>query len=289
MLSVLIPTYKYDVVQLVSVIHRELTNLKVSFEIICLEDGSNTQRNIQLLNFSHVFYERLPTNIGRSAIRNLLAHRASYNWLLFLDGDVIPANQKFIETYVANLNLGISIFCGGVLYKNRKDFVKFLRYKYGKKHEVVSLKKRINATNKYFFSSNFLVAKEVFKSIQFDEKLTQYGFEDLLFSLTLQQNNISIHHINNPVFHLGIEDNLLFIKKTKEAIENLAVLYNQQAVGKDDVGVLKWYFLCKSLRIHKLISRRTKYFEKKAIKSSSLLHFQLFRIGFLHQLFEQQT
>ena len=45
MLSVLIPTYNYNAFSLVEELHRQLTLEAIIFEIICLDDGSNSVLN----------------------------------------------------------------------------------------------------------------------------------------------------------------------------------------------------------------------------------------------------
>ncbi|HET8884785.1 MAG TPA: glycosyltransferase, partial [Salinimicrobium sp.] len=94
MLSVLIPTYNYNIFPLVEKIHGLFTRENIGFEIICLDDGSGNEeinkKNHQINAFSNSSFSELEKNIGRSSIRNLLAKKASYDWLLFLDADVIP-------------------------------------------------------------------------------------------------------------------------------------------------------------------------------------------------------
>ena len=103
MLSVLIPTYNYNAFLLVKEIHQQLTLGEIDFEIICLDDGSKSSintKNEEINKFSFTSFKSLPKNIGRSAIRNLLAKKATYNWLLFLDADVIPVKSNFIKNYI---------------------------------------------------------------------------------------------------------------------------------------------------------------------------------------------
>ena len=107
MLSILIPTYNYNVTRLVKEIHKQLLETKIKFEIICLDDGSkshlnNKNKDINLL--SNVNFSELDINIGRSAIRNLLAEKANYKWLLFLDADVIPKSKNFISDYISHIS-----------------------------------------------------------------------------------------------------------------------------------------------------------------------------------------
>ena len=81
MLSVLIPTYNYTAFSLVKEMHQQLILEAIKFEIICLDDGSHSPLNsknekINTLSFSS--FKSLEKNIGRSAIRNVLAHTAKY-------------------------------------------------------------------------------------------------------------------------------------------------------------------------------------------------------------------
>ena len=76
MLSILIPTYNYNVEALVSELHAQTTACDIEFEILCYDDGSTNlelieeNKSIELL--THTTYKVLDVNIGRSAIRNLL-------------------------------------------------------------------------------------------------------------------------------------------------------------------------------------------------------------------------
>ena len=80
MLSILIPTYNYDITQLVKDLYAQAEGLGVQYEIIVMEDGSDqflvANQQIGLLN--HCRYIALPDNIGRSAIRNRLADEAQF-------------------------------------------------------------------------------------------------------------------------------------------------------------------------------------------------------------------
>jgi hypothetical protein len=60
-----------------------------------------------------------------------------------------------------------------------------------------------------------------------DEKLTQYGHEDTKFGYDLKRNQIALKHLDNPVEHIGLETNTIFLDKTKAGVENLVQLMNQ--------------------------------------------------------------
>ena len=91
MLSILIPTYNYNIEALVSELHAQSSACNIDFEILCYDDSSTnleiiaSNKTINLLK--NTTYKFLDTNIGRSSIRNLLAKNAKFDLLLFLDAD----------------------------------------------------------------------------------------------------------------------------------------------------------------------------------------------------------
>lgn len=290
MLSVLIPTYNYNAFTLVKEIHKQLSKTGIDFEIICFDDGSKSVINkqneqINLLTFSR--FQILEKNIGRSAIRNLLANKAKYKWLLFFDADMYPASQNFIDNYLCFLDKKSTVVCGGMFYENTQENKNLLRYKFGKKHEEVSVEKRNRKPEKYFFTSNFLIRKEIFKQVKFEEKLKQYGKEDLMFSLSLRQNNIKIQHVANEMFHLGIDNNSVFVSKTKKAMENLLFLKKNQLLTTNQTPLLKVTKVLKTLRLLKICAKMFGFFEKLAIRKSSVFYVNCLKVCYLCYLKQQ--
>ncbi|PQB07899.1 hypothetical protein BST83_12620 [Polaribacter filamentus] len=284
MISVLIPTYNYNAYNLVAEIHQQLIKSNINFEIICLDDGSNWQHNnlnekINTLSYSK--FEILPNNIGRSAIRNLLAKKATHDWLLFLDADVIPVKSDFIATYYRQISKNGSVFCGGIAYEDHSKNKSFLRYKYGKKHEEVALEKRIKEPDKYFFTGNFFIKKIVFDNVQFEEKLIEYGREDLLFSIGLLEDKFAIAHLNNEVYHLGLDENNVFIAKTKKAMENVIFLEKEGFLENEKQKLLKIVQLLTFLKMNFLLIKWYPIFERKAEKLSSVWYLNLLKVSYV--------
>lgn len=289
MLSVLIPTYNYNAFFLVEEIHQQLILEKIDFEIICFDDASKSELNlkneaINTLSFS--VFKSLEKNIGRSAIRNLLAKTAKYNWLLFLDADVKPVHTNFIKKYITCCKQDKTVFCGGIAYEEHATRNNLLRYKYGKKHEEISIKKRVQKRDKYFLTANFLIQKKVFNTVSFNESLVTYGYEDLFFSKEIIENSYKIAHIENSVYHLGIDTNKAFVEKTTLAIKNLAFLIETKQLDFKDTKITSTYLTLKRLKLHYLLFFR---FKNLAIKTSSLLVFNLFRLSYLHQVFKDSN
>lgn len=265
MISILIPIYNYNVASLIEELHGQLEFSKLEYEIVCIDDGSDIflDKNKEIEKFENVTYKYFKNNIGRSKIRNLLAQNAKYNWLLFLDADVIPVEKNFIRNYVeaVNSNFGC-VFFGGI--KNPThiyDSEKLLRWKYGKARENIKVEVRKKNPNRYFLSSNFLIRKEVFSKIQFDERIEKYGFEDFLFGEELKNLGEKIIQLENLVFHNGIETNSVFLRKTKESLENLHFLKEQKFNHIENIKILSFFKKMDSLNLTKFLSKFFIFFE----------------------------
>lgn len=290
MISVLIPTYHYDTFPLIKEIHKQLLKTAVTFEIICIDDGSDRSANATnkaISALDHCFYHKLDTNIGRSKIRNLLASKAKYEWLLFLDADVFPKDPHFINTYLKSISEQKSVVCGGVNYHTEKPSKdRLLRWVYGKKHEEVSITKRKSNPYHHFFSANFFIHKNIFNKIKFNEEIRNYGHEDTLFSFCLRNENVLLDHIDNSVYHLGIETNEIFLTKTKESVLNAYYLYQNNLIEKNDLKLVDAFITLKSLQLSNVFG----YVFKKTHKilasnltseNPSIRIFQIYKLGYL--------
>ncbi len=291
MISVLIPIFNCDITNLVSEIHKQMLFEKIDFEIICIDDAStiNIPQNAKIQSFKNVYSWNLEKNIGRSKIRNLLAEKSKFEWLLFLDCDVIPVKSNFIKNYINAIKTSKKMFFnGGIKYYNSKPNKKYLlRWLYGKKRENVSLKNRLSNPYKYFFSANFLVNKTIFKKHKFDKDIVNYGYEDYLFAKEMKDVGIVLNHIDNPIYHIVNNDETIhFLEKTKEAMNNLLQLWRKDKINVDDINILNTLLKLKKYHLNWLISviyiLCSKIFEKN-LKSNkpSLLIFDLYRISYL--------
>ncbi|MAD96567.1 MAG: glycosyl transferase [Flavobacteriaceae bacterium] len=286
MLSVLIPSYDQDVLPLFHELHRQLSQAKIDFEIICIDNASKSDlciTNQKANELSHCQYLENEQDVGRSAIRNQLASMAKHPWLLFLDDDVMPTDTSFIETYQNYIQKGNTVVCGGLRYESDSPKKNFLRYAYGIRHEQVPSAQRQANPYKYFLASNLLISKEVFDAIRFNEKVTKYGYEDLLFSRDLKSKGISILHVDNPVYHLGIDTNEVFIGKTEHALENMVVLKKKGILTEIDTRIFETYQRFKRLGLLGVVRRMKSFFKSKAL-DGSLFFFNFYRLSYLSTL-----
>lgn len=270
-ISILIPCYNWDIFALVDSLQKlceKSSNIK-NYEILCIEDAS-TQcfSNHKIANLKNVTYDHLSKNVGRSKIRNLIAKKAIYNWLLFIDADHKVTNINFIENYIkkiithsATCSEEKKIYYGSTTYPEEPPVKnKILHWKYGKKIES-KRKKSV------FSSHHFLIPKTYFTKygIMFNESITTYGYEDVFLILDY---NLKPVYIENPLLHIGIKTNSLFIQQTESAIENLMHYYRNNRNYSKTIRIINTH----------------QYLSILKLKQITLLLFRLLRIPILKNL-----
>ena len=229
----------------------------------------------------------MKSNIGRSAIRNKLAKTAQYEWLLFLDADVMTVNDNFVSNYINSLSDSKPIINGGISYQKEKpEQSQLLRWIYGKKREA--LNSEIRKKNQYIslLSSNFLIKKETLKKIKFDEKMARFGNEDTLFSYNLKQKKITVSHIENPVNHLGLETSEAFLKKSLQNIDTLNLFLKQKLIDARYMKISRVKYKVRKFKLDILFSVIFPIFKKRFEKNllsnrPSLFIFDLYRLSYL--------
>ena len=225
-LSILIPVFNWDCSQLIKDLHFQGLVLGIPYEIIVADDCSTDkelQEKSRIIAESHenCRYFGLPHNIGRAAIRNFLADQSRYDKLLFLDCDAAVKDKQFLKNYMEVADKA-SVICGGITHPDeipQKGWE--LRYLY-EKNAAFERSAGFRSQNPYlrFTSFSFMIDRDVFMKIRFDESYVRYGYEDVQFGHELEQNGVSILHIDNPMAHLGLEDNAAFLNKTRQAVLN---------------------------------------------------------------------
>jgi glycosyltransferase involved in cell wall biosynthesis len=288
MISLLIPTYNYDASSLVLELHKQCMESRVDFEIIVIDDGSNTffleNEKINMLQYSS--FESLEDNIGRSKMRNLLAEKAKFEWLLFMDCDTFPTKKDFIHNYIVQINKNEKVVYGGIQYKKEKpNNDQLLRWFYGNARESLSVEKRNTNPNGNALTSNIVIKKNIFISNKFDESITNYGYEDLVFLSDLKKKEVLVKHIDNPTYHLGLETSKQFLDKTKIALKNLKSITKNNPLDSSESKIFRIYFSLKRFYlvgfVAFLFNKTERKIEQNLVSQKpSLLLFDFFKLGF---------
>ncbi|QIX63032.1 glycosyltransferase family 2 protein [Hymenobacter lutimineralis] len=235
-LSVLLPIYNRDVTRLVEMLAQQARQWPGPVEILCFDDGSEDAvraLNRPMVAWAGVVYHELPANIGRSAIRNRLAAAAQHPWLLLLDNNISLPDDQFLARYATALATA-PVLVGGTTYAAEAPTgPQLLRWHYGRLREARAAKSRQRQPYAQFNLKNVLMRADVFRGIGLDEHLTRYGHEDTKLGWALQEQQVHVHHLDNPVLHDALEPAAEFLRKSRQAVLNLAQLYRAEGLGTD--------------------------------------------------------
>lgn len=228
-LSIAIPTRNDDCCQTVSkLLEQARRETSLDFEILIADDASDNAEVIRQLNIignqEGCRLIRLKENVGRAAVRNMLAREAKYDKVLFIDAGVDINNQDFLKTYILHAN-DADIVCGGWKTEVGAETAKAnLRAKYEldceKNHTPLQRNKH---PYRSFRTVNFLVHKDILLNNPFPADMTGYGYEDVVFGKQAEKAGCTVLHIDNPVVYKSYEDNEAFVSKTIQSVNTLYI------------------------------------------------------------------
>ncbi|MBR6105260.1 MAG: glycosyltransferase family 2 protein [Paludibacteraceae bacterium] len=289
-LSILIPVYNADVSKLVHDLHRQALLLDCPFEIVLADDCSQpefVEINKCLVNLDGVVYEQMPQNVGRAIIRNRLAQKARFDLLVFMDCDVAMVDDFYLKRYLEQTSADV-VF-GGYTYKvEQKQPECMLRWTYDTTLRTLNAEQRRKNPYSAFSTVNFFIRRSLMLQYPFNEKLSVYGHEDSMLRCVLEQKGISISHIDNPVYHAHLDDNVSFLEKTRKGVENLLVINDMPECRQltEHINLLRYYaklrrfHLVKPLKFLYLLSNKWLVVNLMSAKPCLAL-FQWYKLGYL--------
>lgn len=263
LLSILIPTYNYDCSALLVELGSQIAS-HTETEVIVADDCS-TQQSIassveKMANQLGFRYIKATENHGRAVTRNTLAYAARGQYLLFMDADAMPENHELVSDYLKLIGQS-DVVCGTVRSPRRcpSDRVS-LRWIYDHTSEPLFEAHR-RAQNPYgsFSSFCFMIRRDVFMRIRFDETFVGYGYEDTLFGHALEHEGASICHRDIGCLHLGLESNEIFLDKVR--MSNRTLLYHAEQIGNASTllryarNMGRWHLLHPTLWLYRLTHR----------------------------------
>ena len=298
MLSVCIPVYNTDIRKMAKDLSQQAVRNNLDIEIRIYDDRSQLDYrrvNREVSEYPRVIYNELQRNLGRAAIRNLLAKDCEGTALLFIDGDMQIIKDDYLKRYY-ELHRTQNVVVGGIAYPEASPGTSYmLRWKYGRLRESVAADKRQLYPYRSFFTGNVLIPRNIILEYPFDEEITGYGHEDTKLGYQLRKLRHPVIHIDNPTLHLGIEPSSEFLYKTKIGIENLVSLWQRMNYAKDFAATVK--LLKTGCRINKLIIRKLYMFYfslfRKRMETNLLSHnpslrtFDLYKLGILLQAIQK--
>ena len=285
-LSILIPTYNDPCLALVTTLQQQAQDAAISYEIIVADDGSTRQdvvkenRAINLL--PHCRVEERPVNSGRAVIRNFLAQQAQYDWLLFIDSDMVVCRNDFLLRYAQTAD-SEAVIDGGIVIGNVIEGNLRALYEKAAESRHTAEKRRMKPYQN-IHTANILIRRDVMLAHPFDERFRHYGYEDVLLGKHLQEAQVSIAHIDNPLSFEIFEDNAHFLSKTEEGLRTLHQ-FRSELEGYNALLALAQR-LKPIAGVVRLFHAVNKKWEHRMLTGShpNLTVFQLYRIGYFMSL-----
>lgn len=283
MISICIPIYNNDVADLVKDLHMQCEDIGFPSEIVLLDDASTDtlirDKNKTVADQLNVMFHENPINLGLAKTRNRLAKLAQYPYLLFIDSDAQVVDSEYLSKYKDQCKPSVVSFGGCIYTPDCPDKKYILRWKFGKTRE--------EGVGKYFSCFNFLIDKNILTQYPFSEDLNQYGYEDTLFGITLQKNNIKVSFIDNPMLHLGLDPAGEYLRKINLSLANLLKIDNQlkEWQRRDSIRLLKAYSVIDCLCLTSLIIFLFNFLKKSLMKNlksekPDLLILDFYKLGY---------
>lgn len=198
------------------------------YEIIAADDGSADRdavaRNKAIGRMEGCRYVVRDTNSGAAATRNFLTGISRYRWLLFVDCDMSVPDDWFIHRYLEAPEAGV--VSGGMRTGGKAaDARRSLRCAYERRaQERHTATERRRHPYQAFRSVNFMAERSVMESCPFDERMRRY--EDVMFGRRLEENGVTVCHIDNPLVMDDFESNTRFVEKTEKDMLTLREFYS---------------------------------------------------------------
>ena len=227
--SVLIPFLRDDPGELLALLDEEAGAVGGAVEIVVLDDGTrdaDLTARLQAQMAGMTLPARLitlPSNEGRSQGRNRLATAARGGSFLFLDSDMRPDHRRFLQAWsdlVAREDPAVAF--GGFSLLQASTAPRFSVHRaMAAKSDCVPYTERARQPEKYVYTSNLLVRRDVFAAETFDAGFTGWGWEDVEWAMRVSRR-FRVVHLDNPATHMGLDDVESLARKYEQSAPNFA-------------------------------------------------------------------
>ncbi|MFT3996980.1 MAG: glycosyltransferase family 2 protein [Asticcacaulis sp.] len=222
-LSVLIPFYKESPATLL----HALTSTP-GVELILLDDGSQSPELTQAVLSAidslilPATLISLPRNEGRARGRNRLTQAARGDYFLCLDADMLPDAPNFLARWLAVAETKPAVVFGGFSLKQAPQDKAFAIHRLmATKSDCLDAETRSLTPEKYVFTSNLLIRRDVFAVQDFDADFTGWGWEDVEWAMRVARE-FGVRHIDNTATHMGLDTTDTLLRKYEQSVGNFA-------------------------------------------------------------------
>lgn len=228
-LSVLIPFLRDDPAPLLDRLDGEAPALEGTVELVVLDDGTGDAaltaaltRKVGMAGLP-VRLITLTTNEGRAQGRNRLATAARGRTWLFLDSDMRPDRPDFLQAWVSLIRQDdpAVAFGGFSLLQAPTDAQFAVHRALATRSECLPVEMRRLNPEKYVYTSNLLVRRDVFESEAFDPGFSGWGWEDVEWAMRVSRS-YPVVHVDIPATHMGLDTVESLMRKYEQSAGNFA-------------------------------------------------------------------
>ncbi|CAN5231772.1 polysaccharide biosynthesis protein HfsG [soil metagenome] len=229
LVSVMIPFLRDDPLPLLEALETEAAALAGTVELVLLDDGTGDAALTDAIRMRlarmalPVKLISLLTNEGRAQGRNRLAAAARGGHLLFLDSDMRPDTPQFLARWAALAGeADTAVAFGGFSLLQAPTDRKFAVHRaMAAKSECLPHDVRALTPEKYVYTSNLLVRRDVFEAESFDAAFTGWGWEDVEWAMRVSRR-WPVIHVDNAATHMGLDTTPALAGKYEQSAGNFA-------------------------------------------------------------------
>jgi hypothetical protein len=172
---------------------------------------------------------RFHVNQGRSAARNRAIKAARGAYILFIDADMLPGDDRYLTRYfdIIKKQASAVVFGGFRASPASVDHDTLLNFNLASRDDCKSARERAPRGPIAVASNNLLVRRDVFEFEAFDASFTGWGWEDTEWAMRVVFAGYGLTHIDNPAIHTGLDSTQAMLRKYKEAGPNLRRLLDR--------------------------------------------------------------
>ena len=273
-LSVLVPFYRDNPSELIGALS---AMAGTSVEVLVYDDGTqdpDLSRHASAAIKSCACPATLFTateNRGRAFGRNYLFETAKSDWVLFLDADMMPMSDAFLDNYTTLIKADAAdvIFGGFKVLEEKGEPSRELHRLMSISSDCAPASERQVLGPKNVASSNLCVRKTVLKAEPFDNGFQGWGWEDSEWAARISES-YRLTHAENAALHLGLETTDTLLKRFKTSGPNYIRFTQRHPKLAQSLPLHKWVERLKKTPGHSLMRPVLKLIVKLGFLPASL-------------------
>ena len=226
-LSVVMPFFRYDPIPLLAILDQQASEAGEA-EIVALDDGGGDKALAKRVA-EFVKTMKTPTrlillsgNEGRAKGRNRLIENARARHALLIDCDMRPDSPDYLKRYLELVDEDVPVAFGGFSVDSMEaDADLELHRAMQLRAECLPARVRVLNPEKYVYTSNLLMRRDVFQAEAFDEGFSGWGWEDVEWGMRVAAR-FGVLQIENTAMHLGLDTAAVLAGKYEQSVANFA-------------------------------------------------------------------